>query len=65
MSGDQVRELPRTVNAVIAELAPHMMTLVDAFDIPAEILASVPIAGGAYIDQYLDTAAPRPAPLPV
>jgi acyl-CoA oxidase len=65
MTADQVRELPRTVNAVIAELAPHMMTLVDAFDIPAEMLASVPIANGAYIDQCLDASATGPAPLPV
>ncbi|MFI6475198.1 acyl-CoA dehydrogenase [Streptomyces sp. NPDC050516] len=65
MTADQVRELPRTVNAVIAELAPHMMTLVDAFDIPAETLASVPIANGAYIGQCLDASATGPAPLPV
>ncbi|MGW2864141.1 acyl-CoA dehydrogenase [Streptomyces sp. NPDC001205] len=65
MTCDQVRELPRTVNAVIAELAPHMMTLVDAFDVPAEMLASVPIASGGSIDRCLETAAAGSAPLPV
>ncbi|MFI6652197.1 acyl-CoA dehydrogenase [Streptomyces sp. NPDC050529] len=65
MTCDQVRELPWAVNAVIAGLAPHMMTLVDAFDIPAEVLASIPIASGAYIDRCLDIPAVGPAPLPV
>lgn len=65
MIADQVRGLPRTVNAVVAELAPHMMTLVDAFDIPAEKLATIPIANGAYIDQCLDASATGTAPLAV
>jgi acyl-CoA oxidase len=65
MTADQVRALPRTVNAVVAELAPHMMTLVDAFDIPAEMLATIPIANGAYIDQHLDASDAGAAPLPV
>ncbi|MFD7338789.1 acyl-CoA dehydrogenase [Streptomyces violascens] len=52
MTADQVRALPRTVNAILADLAPHMTTLVDAFDVPAEILAGIPIAAGDHIGHY-------------
>ncbi|WP_438297368.1 acyl-CoA dehydrogenase family protein [Streptomyces sp. HUAS TT7] len=51
---EHIRELPRAVETVVAELAPHMLTLVDAFDLPDEVLASIPIASGAGVDQYLD-----------
>ncbi|MFE3557110.1 acyl-CoA dehydrogenase [Streptomyces sp. NPDC059193] len=44
--------LHQTVDAVLAELAPHMMTLVDAFDLPEEYLAAVPIANPDYLDHY-------------
>ncbi|MFI6689125.1 acyl-CoA dehydrogenase [Streptomyces sp. NPDC050485] len=64
MTADQVRALPRTENAVVAELAPHMMTLVDAFDIPAEMLATIPIANGASIDRHLDASIAGTTPLP-
>lgn len=41
---EHVRALPHTVDKVVESLAPHMMTLVDAFDLPAEFLDAVPIA---------------------
>ncbi|MFI2346289.1 acyl-CoA dehydrogenase [Streptomyces sp. NPDC019443] len=51
-----VRALPMAIDTVIAELAPHMMILVEAFDLPAEVLSAIPIANGAYVDQCLDDA---------
>ncbi|WP_327257913.1 acyl-CoA dehydrogenase family protein [Streptomyces sp. NBC_01244] len=48
--------LHQTIDAVLAELAPHMMTLVDAFDLPDEFLAEVPIANADYLDHYRRSA---------
>ncbi|MFE9564903.1 acyl-CoA dehydrogenase [Streptomyces sp. NPDC006487] len=48
--------LHQTIDTVLAELAPHMMTLVDAFDLPDEFLAEVPIANADYLDHYRRTA---------
>lgn len=44
MSADHVRELPFVLDTVLDGLAPHMRTLVDAFDLPEEYLGAVPIA---------------------
>ncbi|MFC8920265.1 acyl-CoA dehydrogenase [Streptomyces sp. NPDC057116] len=52
MTADHVRALPAALDAVTAELAPHMMTLVDAFDLPAEYLASVPVANSSCVDDF-------------
>ncbi|MCW7944549.1 acyl-CoA oxidase [Streptomyces hygroscopicus] len=49
MTPDQVKALPKTLDTVVADLAPHMMTLVDAFDFPAEMLSAIPIASGGSI----------------
>ncbi|MFI9649034.1 acyl-CoA dehydrogenase [Streptomyces sp. NPDC052040] len=49
LTPDQVRALPKTLDTTIAELAPHMTTLVDAFDFPPEFLARIPIADGTTI----------------
>ncbi|WP_327358758.1 acyl-CoA dehydrogenase family protein [Streptomyces sp. NBC_01304] len=49
-----VRELPGAVDATISFLAPHLMTLVDAFDLPAGYLAGIPIASGSHIGQHVD-----------
>ncbi|MFD3518688.1 acyl-CoA dehydrogenase [Streptomyces sp. NPDC058657] len=35
--------LPEAVEALICELAPHMTTLVDAFDLPEELLGALPM----------------------
>jgi acyl-CoA oxidase len=66
MTAHHVRSLHGAVDAVTAELAPHMMTLVDAFDLPAEFLASVPLANSSYIDDFdrLVADADDGAPLP-
>lgn len=48
--------LHQTIDAVLAELAPHMMTLVDAFDLPDEFLDEVPIANADYLDRYRKSA---------
>ncbi|MDG5808185.1 acyl-CoA dehydrogenase [Streptomyces ossamyceticus] len=46
MTADHVRGLPKTIETVIADLAPHMATLVEAFALPPEYLATIPLAGG-------------------
>jgi acyl-CoA oxidase len=46
LTPDQVRALPKTLDTLVADLAPHMMTLVDAFDFPSEMLSAIPIASG-------------------
>ncbi|MET9819697.1 acyl-CoA dehydrogenase [Streptomyces sp. NPDC006355] len=51
MTADHVRSLWPTVNGLVARLAPHTMELADAFDLPEEFLATVPIASGARIGQ--------------
>ncbi|MFJ1748751.1 acyl-CoA dehydrogenase [Streptomyces sp. NPDC088116] len=73
-------ELPETVERLIAELAGHAPTLVEAFALPEEMLADWPIAGADYADAYDDedaawhavpaspaalAPAPAPAPAPV
>ena len=72
-----VDELPETVERLIAELAGHAPTLVEAFALPEEMLADWPIAGADYADAYDDAdaawhaapasppaLAPAPAPSP-
>ncbi|MFD0308656.1 acyl-CoA dehydrogenase [Streptomyces sp. NPDC127119] len=49
ITADHVRGLPKAVDTVVGSLAPHLMTLVDAFDLPAEVLSSIPIASGGYV----------------
>ncbi|TPQ24134.1 acyl-CoA dehydrogenase [Streptomyces sporangiiformans] len=59
LTPDHVRALPKALDTVIGDLAPHMMTLVDAFDLPAEVLSSIPIASGGSIVRTLgETAEP-------
>ncbi len=58
LTAEHVRRLPTTIDTLIAGLAPSMMTLVDAFDLPTEVLADIPIANEDYL-AYLDpTMAP-------
>jgi acyl-CoA oxidase len=59
MSPEQILALPSVLDRVTAELAPHMMTLVEAFDLPEEYLSGVPIANGDSfpLGEYLDKAA--------
>lgn len=54
LTPDQVRSLPRTLDTAVADLAPHMMTLVDAFDFPSEMLSAIPIASGGSIARTMD-----------
>ncbi|MPY63898.1 acyl-CoA oxidase [Streptomyces spongiae] len=54
LTPDQVRALPATLDAVVADLAPHMLTLVDAFDFPAEMLSAIPIASGGSITRTME-----------
>ncbi|MGW6744489.1 acyl-CoA dehydrogenase family protein [Streptomyces sp. NPDC055025] len=49
--------LPEAVERLIAELAAHAPTLVDAFALPEEMLADWPIAGARYVDAYDDAQA--------
>lgn len=43
LTAEQVRSLPRTLHALTAQLAPHLPTLTEAFDIPEEHLSSLPM----------------------
>ncbi|MFE6103576.1 acyl-CoA dehydrogenase [Streptomyces laurentii] len=56
LTAQHVLGLHQTIDAVVAELAPHMMILVDAFDLPEEFLARIPIANADYLDQYWEFA---------
>ncbi|MGW1161895.1 acyl-CoA dehydrogenase family protein [Streptomyces sp. NPDC002519] len=60
LTPDQVRALPKTLDATVAGLAAHMMTLVDAFDLPAELLSAIPIASGGTIVRTLPDHDPSP-----
>ncbi|MEU6841736.1 acyl-CoA dehydrogenase [Streptomyces sp. NPDC046716] len=42
-TAEQVRSLPDTVRDLTAGLAPHLATLTEAFDVPEEHLASLPM----------------------
>ncbi|MFF4212439.1 acyl-CoA dehydrogenase [Streptomyces sp. NPDC001796] len=55
LSPDHVRALPKARDTLIAELAPQMMRLADAFDLPPEMLSRIPIAGGGSVEP-LDSA---------
>jgi acyl-CoA oxidase len=55
LTPNQVRALPKTLDTVVTDLAPHMMTLVDAFDYPAERLSAIPIASGGSIERTVGT----------
>nr|WP_086741841.1 acyl-CoA dehydrogenase [Streptomyces glaucescens] len=59
MTPEQVTSLHPVEGGVVADLAPHLMALVDAFDLPEEFLSRVPIAGPDYVDHY--RSAPDPA----
>ncbi|MEU8620082.1 acyl-CoA dehydrogenase [Streptomyces sp. NPDC048623] len=50
----QVEDLHPTTDRTIAALAPHLMPLVDAFDLPPEFLATAPIANADYLDRFGD-----------
>ncbi|QXE39235.1 hypothetical protein KQY30_18700 [Streptomyces sp. GMY02] len=49
--------LVEAVERLVAELAGHAPTLVDAFALPEEMLADWPISGAGYVDAYDDTKA--------
>ncbi|MER5885445.1 acyl-CoA dehydrogenase [Streptomyces sp. NPDC001941] len=53
LTARHVVELPQAVDTVTAELAPHMLDLVEAFDLPEEFLASVPLANSTHLDDFL------------
>lgn len=45
-----VREFPDAIEQSMTALTPHMLTLVDAFQLPDDYLASIPIANPTYQD---------------
>ncbi|WP_408645817.1 acyl-CoA dehydrogenase [Streptomyces odonnellii] len=49
--------LVEAVERLVAELAGHAPTLVDAFALPEEMLADWPISGAGYVDAYDDAKA--------
>ncbi|MFB7866390.1 acyl-CoA dehydrogenase [Streptomyces sp. NPDC056069] len=48
----QVEALHGTTEGTVADLAPHLTALVDAFDLPAEYLAATPLANADYLDRF-------------
>ncbi|MEU6098346.1 acyl-CoA dehydrogenase [Streptomyces sp. NPDC047079] len=60
LTPEQVRALPKTLDTVVADLAPHMTTLVDAFDLPEELLSAIPIASGGTIVRTMPAPPPPP-----
>ncbi|RCV48095.1 acyl-CoA oxidase [Marinitenerispora sediminis] len=67
LTGDQTTALPDAVEELIASLAGQALTLVEAFDLPEEVLADVPIAGPRIHAGLVasDTRPPRRFPLDV
>ena len=47
LSPQQVRHLPTLTDSLHNDLAPHLTTLVNAFDLPRPYLCNIPIAHGA------------------
>ncbi|MGA4844571.1 acyl-CoA dehydrogenase [Streptomyces sp. G45] len=60
MTVDHVRALSPAIEQTICELAPHLRTLVDAFDIPENLLAEIPLVHGdaTHMDHTLATVEP-------
>ncbi|MEU8542305.1 acyl-CoA dehydrogenase [Streptomyces sp. NPDC048717] len=52
MHGDHVLALPDTLEETVAALAPHMLTFVDAFDLPSQHLSAIPIANSDYAQRF-------------
>ncbi|WP_406134673.1 acyl-CoA dehydrogenase [Streptomyces sp. NBC_01089] len=47
LTAEHVCALPEAIDTVTAELAPHLQSLVDAFDLPAEYFDALPMLNGA------------------
>jgi acyl-CoA oxidase len=64
---DHVRSLSTAIETIIGELTPHMMTLVEAFDLPEEVLSEIPLLHGSPAEEHrpaerrTDPLAHRPA----
>ncbi|WP_078618583.1 MULTISPECIES: acyl-CoA dehydrogenase [unclassified Streptomyces] len=61
LTPDQVRSLPRALDAATAQSAPHLATLADAFALPPGLLSTIPLANGESITRAPDPAAADPA----
>ncbi|MGW5850540.1 acyl-CoA dehydrogenase family protein [Streptomyces sp. NPDC055254] len=58
MTPAHVLGMHQAIETVTAELAPHLAELADAFDLPEEFLAGVPIANEDYLDHYRESSSP-------
>ncbi|MFJ2773220.1 acyl-CoA dehydrogenase [Streptomyces sp. NPDC087300] len=64
LAADHVRALPLTIDETTAALAPHLLPLVEAFDLPQEYLAALPMANGEHVEPTVpDYPTTSPAPL--
>ncbi|MFD5328327.1 acyl-CoA dehydrogenase [Streptomyces sp. NPDC127092] len=52
LTAAHVEALHTTTEHTVATLAPHLMPLADAFDLPPEYLAATPIANADYLDRF-------------
>jgi acyl-CoA oxidase len=64
LSVEHVRDLPDAIEEIIADLAPHMMSLVDAFDLPEEFFAEIPLANKDYALRWDELAESLEASVP-
>ncbi|MFI9237308.1 acyl-CoA dehydrogenase [Streptomyces sp. NPDC053079] len=58
LAPEHVRQLPTLVDALVERLAGKALLLTEAFDVPEEILADIPIANASYAAFYGDAAVP-------
>ncbi|WP_433544664.1 acyl-CoA dehydrogenase [Streptomyces sp. CA-294286] len=64
LTATHVQALPATLDTVVGDLVPHMMTLVDAFDLPTEMLDALPIANGDTVGRIVDEVLVHPGVSP-
>ncbi|WP_275466267.1 acyl-CoA dehydrogenase [Streptomyces noursei] len=62
LAASAVRQLPAAIDAVIAGLVPHMLTIATAFDLPDPYLASVPLAFLDHDTEHTDHPSDGDAP---
>ncbi|MFG2503308.1 acyl-CoA dehydrogenase [Streptomyces sp. NPDC048441] len=54
LSADHIHALPPAIDTLVHGLAEHLTPLVEAFDLPAEYLAAIPIANSSYAMRVSD-----------
>jgi acyl-CoA oxidase len=55
LTAEEISAIPQTINTLCERLAPHALTLVDAFQLPTSLL-NAPIAEDTYADFFSSSA---------